>query len=102
MHPSAYDFAVSALTEADIRGKRVIEAGSMDVNGTVRPHAETLGPASYTGIDMRDGPGVDQVMDAAEIPGRLGYFDTVISTEMLEHARDWQAELPGLAERAGL
>jgi SAM-dependent methyltransferase len=98
VHASAYAFAVSALTAADVGGKRVLEAGSCDVNGSVRPHAESLGPASYTGVDISPGPRVDLVMDAAAIPERLGRdcADVVISTEMLEHAGDWQAVVRGL------
>jgi len=95
VHPSAMAFACSALTADDVRGKAVIEAGAYDVNGSVRPHVESLGPASYTGTDMRPGPGVDQVADAADLPE--GSADVVVSTEMLEHARDWQAAVRGLA-----
>jgi hypothetical protein len=88
-------FATSALTADDVRGKIVIEAGALNVNGSVRPHVESLGPASYTGTDMRPGPGVDLVCDAADLPGRA---HVVISTEMLEHARDWQAAVRGLVD----
>lgn len=102
MHQSVLDFARSALTADDVRGRRVLEAGSMDVNGSVRPYVESLGPASYTGTDMRPGPGVDLVADAADLPAEFrldGYrirFGVVISTEMLEHAEDWQAAMRGM------
>lgn len=96
MHPSAMAFARSALTADDVRGKTVIEAGALDVNGSVRPHVEALGPASYTGTDIRPGHGVDLVADAADLPALLNPADVVISTEMLEHARDWQAAMRGL------
>lgn len=81
-----------ALSEQDVRGKRVLEVGSLDVNGSVRPGIEALGPAEYVGIDMRQGPGVDVVCDAAEIDRRFGpdAFDVVVSTELLEHAREWR------------
>jgi len=62
MHASVMDFARSALTAADVAGKRVIEAGSMDVNGSVRPYVESLGPDLYFATDMREGPGVDWVI----------------------------------------
>ncbi|MBO0813560.1 MAG: class I SAM-dependent methyltransferase [Actinobacteria bacterium] len=71
------------------------EAGAYNVNGSVREHVEQLGPASYTGVDITPGPGVDQVLDAADLP-KLGKFGVVISTEMLEHAEDWQAAVAGL------
>ena len=95
MHPSAMAFACSALTEADVCGKTVIEAGAFDVNGSVRDHVESLGPVSYTGTDMRPGPGVDYVVDAGNLP-EFATADVVISTEMLEHAADWQDAMRGL------
>ena len=91
---SQWDLQVvaSAVTAHDIAGKRVLEVGALNVNGTVRPGIETLRPAEYIGIDLRPGPGVDLVCDAAEIDRRFGpdAFDVVISTELLEHAREWK------------
>lgn len=95
MHPSAMAFACSALTEADVRGKIVIEAGALNVNGSVRDHVMSLGPASYTATDMRDGPGVDYVVHAGNLP-EFATADVVISTEMLEHAADWQDAMRGM------
>ena len=36
MHPSAYTFATQALTAGQVRGKRVLEAGAYDYNGSAR------------------------------------------------------------------
>jgi SAM-dependent methyltransferase len=47
---------------------------------------------------MRAGPGVDLVADAASLPEVLGQADVVISTEMLEHAADWQAAMRGMID----
>ena len=96
MHASAMAFACSALTAEDVAGKNVLEAGALNVNGSVRPHVMSLRPASYVATDMRAGPGVDVVMDAAELPGELGQAHVVISTEMLEHAADWRGAMRGL------
>lgn len=102
MHASALAFACSALTAEDVAGKCVLEAGSMNVNGSVRPHVEALGPAQYVGIDMRPGPGVDRVLAAEKLPGwavATGFdrgADVVVSTEMLEHAADWRAAMRGM------
>ena len=102
MHQSVTDFARSALTAADVAGKRVIEAGAYDVNGSVRPHVEALGPARYAGTDMRAGPGVDVVCAAEDLPAYLARpggscgADVVVCTEMLEHAEDWQAAMRGM------
>lgn len=80
------------LAGEDIRGKRILEVGSLDVNGSVRPDIVAHGPAAYVGIDIRPGPGVDVVCDAGGLVERFGEnaFDVVISTEVLEHARDWR------------
>jgi len=98
VHPSAYQFATTALEPGEVRGKTVAEAGAMDVNGSARAAIEAHGPASYTATDMRPGPGVDVVCTAEELPGLLGEgsADVVISTEMLEHAADWQAAVAGM------
>jgi SAM-dependent methyltransferase len=98
MHPSAMAFAVSALTAEDVAGKAVIEAGALDVNGSVRPHAESLGPQTYTGTDMRAGPGVDMVVAAEHLHWYFSLKDVVVSTEMLEHAADWQAAMRGMID----
>jgi SAM-dependent methyltransferase len=95
MHASAYAFAVSALSAADVAGALVAEAGSRNVNGSVRSYVESLCPAGYVGVDLEAGPGVDVLADAADLPS-LGEFDVVISTEMLEHAPDWRGAMAGL------
>ncbi len=98
MHPSASVFASSALCEADVKGKRVVEAGAYDYNGSVRGAYEAMGPESYTGTDMQPGPGVDLACAAEDLPGMLGEAtaDVVISTEMLEHAEDWRGAVTGM------
>ncbi len=96
MHPSAYAWASTALTPAEVKGAHVIEAGAFDVNGSVRPAVEALGPASYTGTDISEGPGVDVTCDAAGLPRLDPAPGIVISTEMLEHAEDWQAAMAGM------
>src|SRR6266571_5196722 len=94
MHPSAYAFATTALAEADVKDRRVVEVGAYDVNGSVRPAVEALGPASYTGTDMQAGPGVDVACPAEKLDRDSAGI--VISTEMLEHAEDWQAAMAGM------
>ena len=93
MHESALKFATTALDASEVAGKAVVECGSQDVNGSARPAIEALGPASYTGVDMAPGHRVDLVASVPELPALLGAgsADVVVSTEMLEHAADWQA-----------
>jgi len=99
VHPSAYAFATRALTPEQVKGKRVVEVGAYDYNGSVRPHLESLDPESYTGTDMQPGPRVDLVCPAEKLPAALGEgaADVVISTEMLEHAEDWRGAVGGMA-----
>ncbi len=91
-HESCLRFGQENLTEAEIRGKRVIEIGSSDVNGSLRAFIESMGPAAYVGVDIAEGPGVDMVCTAEEVRDRFGdaSFDVVVSTEVLEHVRDWR------------
>ena len=90
---SCYNFGETQLRAEDIRGKKVLEIGSRDVNGSLRRMIEKFEPASYTGIDIEAGPGVDEICSVFEIVDRYGKnsFDLVVSTEMLEHIRDWRA-----------
>ena len=55
-------------------------------------------PLRYIGTDMREGPGVDLVCTAEDLPLLFGdgYAGVVVTTEMLEHAADWQAAMAGL------
>lgn len=86
------DFGRKNLKEEDVRGKSVIEVGSFDLNGSLRPIVEVFRPINYIGVDLQMGPGVDQICDAHDILDRFGYdaFDLLISTELLEHVRDWR------------
>jgi SAM-dependent methyltransferase len=98
VHPSAYKFATTALDPGEVTGKTVIEAGAQDVNGSARASVEAYGPAAYLATDMYPGNGVDVVCAAQDLPARFGdaTADVVISTEMLEHAEDWQGAMAGM------
>jgi hypothetical protein len=72
----------------DKKDLNVLEIGSLDINGSVRPifinHART-----YLGVDIQDGPGVDLVVDAAGMDtGPV--FDVVVCAEVFEHAPEWR------------
>ncbi|MEI8190796.1 MAG: methyltransferase domain-containing protein [candidate division NC10 bacterium] len=85
-------FAKANITEIDVRGKRVIEVGSLDINGSLRSMVETFEPAQYIGVDLCEGHGVDIVCNAAGLIDIFGRekFDLLISTEMIEHVLDWK------------
>lgn len=92
MHPSVIEFIKGSLTSEDVKGKQVIEVGSLDVNGSPRPTVMALGPREYWGIDCWLGPSVDVVCNADDLVRTFGEasFDVVLSTEMLEHLEDWR------------
>jgi len=84
MHESAFNyvssFAENIVSEASLV---ILEFGSRNVNGTVR---DLFPDHAYWGIDISDGPGVDQVADAATFLLPEGFFaDIVICCETLEH-----------------
>ena len=70
-------------------GKKVLEVGSLDINGSVR---EFFTDCAYIGIDLGEGDGVDKVVNIVDFPGRNEY-DVVISTETLEHDKQWVSSL---------
>lgn len=91
-HASIEQFLAKHVHKADVMGRRVLEAGSFNENGSARSHIIPLEPREYIGIDMRPGPGVDLVLHADHLVQRFGReaFDIVISTEMLEHCEPWR------------
>lgn len=89
---SCLDFAKFNLKPEDVRGKKIIEIGSRDVNGSVKQEIMPLQPLSYLGVDIEMADGVDEVCNVYDLVEHFGEesFDVVISTEMVEHVRDWR------------
>lgn len=85
-------FVKSVIDPSHVVGKRVLEVGSLDFNGTPRSVIEPMGPCEYIGVDMQNGRGVDRVMSVSFLSDQLGpeSFGLVVSTEMLEHVQDWR------------
>ncbi len=85
-------FGARNLGSDEITGKKTLEIGSCDVNGSLRPFVESRKPAEYIGIGIVPGPGVDIICDAENLLDKfeLASFDLVISTELLEHVRNWR------------
>lgn len=65
--------------------QRVLEVGSLNLNGTVRDFFDNC---DYTGIDLGPGPGVDLVADGSEYC-QPDYYSVVVSTESFEHNPNW-------------
>tara|TARA_Y100000310_G_scaffold337164_1_gene423538 strand:+ start:673 stop:1224 length:552 start_codon:yes stop_codon:yes gene_type:complete len=65
---------------------KVLDVGSLDISGTNR-HLFTF--SDYTGIDVVEGRNVDVICKAHEFDVPDCSFDTVISTNALEHDMYW-------------
>lgn len=83
MHDEVYAYVATAVGEHG-PFERVVEFGSLDINGTVR----SLFTADYVGVDLQEGPGVDVVADATTWePDRP--VDCVVCCEVFEHTPGW-------------
>lgn len=74
-------------------GGRVLEVGSLNVNGSIREVIDV-----EVGIDLQEGKDVDIVMAAETLLDHFGpeAFDTVISCETLEHIEYWREALEAM------
>jgi len=97
---SCINFGIRFLREEYVRGKRVIEVGSFDQNGSLRSIVRAFSPSEYIGVDIENGPGVDQICVSEKLIKKYGRhrFDVVISTEMLEHVRNWKKVIHNLKQ----
>jgi SAM-dependent methyltransferase len=99
MNGSVVIFIGSEVFEEEIKDKRILEVGSGDINGSIRPVLMNWGkPAEYVGIDIEAGPGVDVVCRAEELVDQFGEerFDAIISCETMEHVRDWKTAISNM------
>jgi len=64
------------------QNKKSLDVGSYDVNGNNRYLFQNC---EYTGVDITAGPNVDLICKGHEIPYQPETFETIISTEALEH-----------------
>lgn len=91
MHPEIDQFItrVKVVHPEFFNGKKVLEVGSQDINGSVRKHFENC---EYVGIDLGEAPSVDVICDIVDYKHPEEY-DVVISCEMLEHCATWEQAL---------
>lgn len=66
--------------------KRVLEIGSLDINGSIRSQ---FIDCTYTGIDVAPGSGVDVVCQGQDYNAPDDSYDVVISCEVMEHNPHW-------------
>jgi len=85
MHESAYRHAqefFDKYCKKDIEQKKILDIGSLDVNGTLKPIFEE---GDYTGLDAEKGKNVDVVGTSHKIPFSKNTFDIVVSSSCFEH-----------------
>lgn len=92
--PEQFVAAVKRQVPDYFSGKKVLEVGSLDINGSVRGF---FTDCQYTGIDLGEGKGVDVVAHVTDYH-RLddGEFDAIVSTETLEHDHAWAKSLTAM------
>jgi SAM-dependent methyltransferase len=97
-HPSCLQFGERVLHRPEVAGRQVLEVGSYDVNGSLRPLLSGWGPDRYVGVDIVPGPGVDCLCAAEQLVTTFGpdSFDLVICTEVLEHVLPWQEAIANI------
>ena len=91
-HPQQQDFVryIQRTMPQYFLFRRVLEVGSLNVNGTVR---EFFYECKYTGLDLGPGPGVDFVCHAADWTIYHSPYEVIISCEALEHDKKWRETL---------
>ena len=99
-HSSCIEFGKANIRKEHVCGKSVIEVGSFDFNGSLRPIVEAFNPKLYIGVDIQRGAGVDEICNAEDLIDRFGVnkFDLVICTELLEHVKNWKKVIHNLKQ----
>jgi SAM-dependent methyltransferase len=80
MQEKVFNYVKQQVARRGLADARVLDIGSYDVNGSLRPLF-----TNYTGLDMRPGPNVDQVANSHQMPFPDCEFEVVTCVEMLEH-----------------
>lgn len=87
-HSAQLDFfAMAASFFPEHFAGRVIDIGSLDINGG--PH-QNISPKEYVGVDLAEGPNVDLVSRGEDVALPSGYFDVAMSSECFEHNPKWR------------
>lgn len=85
MHNTAFknatDFVITYC--GDLSDKVILDIGSYDVNGSLKPIF--LSAKQYIGLDQSNGPNVDLVASAHEIPISSNSIDIVMNSSCFEH-----------------
>ncbi|MBV8380747.1 MAG: hypothetical protein JO369_08325 [Paucibacter sp.] len=103
-HPQQLFFvgSVKQFLGEFFRHRKVLEIGSLDINGSVRQFFEEC---DYTGLDVGEGKGVDVVCYGEDFGAKANSYDVVISCEAMEHNPGWKKtwlNMLRLASESGL
>lgn len=95
-HPQQLEFFKTVRTAfPDIFARRkVLEVGSLDVNGSVRG---IFDECEYIGLDVAPGPGVDLVQQGQLLDLPSESIDVCVSTECMEHNPFWRETIAAMA-----
>ncbi len=63
-------------------GKKVLEIGSLNINGSVRTFFES---SEYIGVDVASGKDVDIISNGEDFSDKANSYDVIISCECMEH-----------------
>lgn len=85
MTPQCQEWIAHCVKKFPCKGA-VLEVGSFDVNGNPRHHFKDESRfESYIGVDMREGPCVDKVMNTQALEFGDDTFGTIVDAERIEH-----------------
>ena len=87
-HHQEFEFiaTVKAALPGFFKGRRVLEVGSLDINGSIRT---AFDDCDYTGADLSPGPGVDIACPGQLLEFPSAHFDVCVSCECFEHNPYW-------------
>ncbi|WP_146052271.1 methyltransferase domain-containing protein [Diaphorobacter sp. LR2014-1] len=87
-HPQQMFFIANCARNlaAYFHEKKVLEVGSLNINGSVRDFFEDC---NYLGLDVAEGRDVDLVCKGEDYGAPASSFDVVISSEMFEHNKNY-------------
>jgi len=84
MHDTALEIGRLAIEIYASKDARILELGSMDVNGSLRQFAPE--DSSYLGVDLEPGKSVDMVVEPGKpLPFEDGAFDLILASSVFEH-----------------